>query len=160
MHKAGTFRISQQKRVKASAPADIAPVHPPAGRLSAFTFVEVLVALAIVSISLLALLKLHVISIRLADAAEITSQAALLADEKIAEVLAPGYPQLGSNAGIVERNNRRFEWQTEVTDLRLPQLDEVSIGGLRKIAVDVGWKNGSGKKHLEMSTYVADRKLK
>jgi type II secretion system protein I len=160
MRRTDTFRISQQKRAKTTAPANAAPVHSPAARLRAFTFVEVLVALAIISISLLALLKLHVISIRLADTAEITSQAALLADEKIAEVLAPGYFRLGSNSGTVERNNLRFEWQTEVTDLRLPQLDEASIGGLRKISVDIGWKNGSGKKHLEMSTYVADRKLK
>ncbi len=160
MHRTGTFSVTQHKRARTSAPADAAPVHPPAARLPAFTFVEVLVALAIISISLLTLLKLHVISIRLADTAEITSQAALLADEKIAEVLAPGYPRLGSNSGIVERNNKRFEWQTEVADLRLPQLDDASISGLRKISVDVGWKNGSGKKHLEMSTCVADRKLK
>jgi type II secretion system protein I len=160
MHRADTFRISQQKRAKTSAPANAAPVRPSFARLPAFTFVEVLVALAIVSISLLVLLKLHVISISMADTAEITSQAALLADEKIAEILAPGYPLLGSNSGTVERNNRRFEWQTEVTDLRLPQLDEVPVGGLRKISVDVGWGNGSGKKHLEMSTCVADRNLK
>ncbi len=159
MHRAGTFRVSQQQRAKTAK-----PVRPPAARLCgllpAFTFVEVLVALAIVSISLLALLKLHITSIRLADTAEITSQAALLADEKMAEILAPGYPHLGSNSGTVERNNRRFEWQTEVTDLRLPQLDEVPLGGLRKISVDIGWKNGSGGKNLEMSTCVADRKLK
>jgi hypothetical protein len=96
----------------------------------------------------------------LADTAETISQATLLADEKITEIMAPGYPRLGSNSGTVERNNLYFEWQTEVTDLQLPQLDKVSVGGLRKVSVDVGWKNGSGKKHLETSTCVADRKLK
>jgi Tfp pilus assembly protein PilV len=51
----------------------------------AFTFVEVTVALAIASISLLTLLKLNLLSIRLSDRAQITTQAVLLANEKIAD---------------------------------------------------------------------------
>jgi type II secretion system protein I len=145
MRRAGTVKMAKQKWAK---------THP------AFTLAEVLVALAIVSISLLTLLKLHIISIRLADTAEITSQAALVADEKMTEILATGYPQVGSNSGTVERNNLRFEWRSEVTDLQLPQPGEVAVGGLRKVSIDVGWKNGPGKKHLETSTYIADRKLK
>lgn len=126
----------------------------------AFTFVEVIVALAIVSISLLALLRLHIISIRMADTAEITSQAVLLANEKIEETLAAGYPKEGSNSGTVERNALCLDWRTEVTDLRLSQLDKLGIAGLRKISVVVNWKQGLGSKHLQMSTYVADRELK
>lgn len=125
-----------------------------------FTFVEVIVALAIVSISLLALLKLHIVSIRMAEKAEITSQAILLADEKIAEKLALGYPDAGTDSGIVKKGAVPLQWQTEVTDLRLPQSNEVNISELRKISVDVSWKQGAGCKRLQMSTYVADRKLK
>lgn len=126
----------------------------------AFTFVEVIVALAIVSISLPALLRLHIISIGMADAAEITSQAVFLANEKIAETLAAGYPKEGTNSGTVEKNALCLDWKTEVTDLRLPQLDKAGIAGLRKISVVVNWKQGLGSKHLQMSTYVADRELK
>jgi len=134
-------------------------VHLRHGLLRAFTFVEVVTALAIVSISLLALIRLHIISISMADAAEITSQAIFLADEKIAETLALGYPEEGTNSGTVEKNALCLNWQTEVTDLRLPQLDGADITGLRKISVDVSWKQGVSRKHLQMSTYVADRKL-
>jgi prepilin-type N-terminal cleavage/methylation domain-containing protein len=126
----------------------------------AFTFVEVIVALAIISISLLALLRLHIISIGMADTAEITSQAVFLANEKIAETLASGYPKEGTNSGTVEKNALCLDWKTEVTDLRLSQLDKARIGGLRKISVVVNWKQGLGNKHLQMSTYVADRELK
>lgn len=128
--------------------------------LISFTFVEVIVALAIVSISLLALLRLHIISISMAEAAETTSQAIFLADEKIAETLASGYPEEEINSGTVEKNALRFHWQTQVTDLRSPQLDGINITGLRRISVDVSWKQGTGQKHLQMSTYVADRKLR
>ena len=127
--------------------------------LTAFTFVEVIAALAIVSISLLALIKLHVVSISMADTAEITSQAVFLADEKIAETLALGYPKEGTYSGTVEKNALLMHWQTEVTELQLPQLDEVDITGLRRVFVDVSWEQGISRKHLQMSTYVADRKL-
>jgi general secretion pathway protein I len=128
-------------------------------RRGAFTFVEVVVALAIVSISLLALIRLHLVSIRLAQTAQITSQAVFLAQEKIAEVLALGYPNEGSNCGTVEENALCFHWQTEVTCLQLPQLNELGITGLREISADVSWEQGAGRKCIRMLTYVADRKL-
>ena len=127
--------------------------------MRAFTFIEVVVALAIVSISMLTLLRLHIISINMVDKAQITSQAVFLADEKIAETLAAGYPEEGTNSGTVEKNGLTLNWQTKVTNLRLAQLDEVDITGLRKVHVDVSWKQGVNPKHLRMSTYVADRKL-
>jgi len=125
----------------------------------AFTFVEVIVALAIVSISLLGLIRLHLISIRMAEAAEVTSQAVLLAEEKIAETLALGYPKEGAKSGTVQKNALCLRWRTEVTDLQSRHLAESNITGLRRICVDVGWKQGAGYKNLQMSTYVADRRL-
>jgi type II secretion system protein I len=125
----------------------------------AFTFVEVIIALAIVSISLLALIRLHIISIKMADTAEITSQAVLLADGKIAETLSLGYPKKENKSGIVETNGVALHWKTEVTDLQSPQFNQADISGLREILVDVSWQQGIGRKHLQMSTYVADREL-
>ena len=128
--------------------------------IAGFTFIEVIVALAIVSISLLALLKLHLISIRIADSAKITNQAVFLAEQKIAEVLVEDYPKVGSNCGTMEQNGALFSWQTEVTDLYSYPLNEANVTGLRKVLVDVSWKQGISSKHLQMSTYVADRKFK
>ncbi|MHC4694565.1 MAG: prepilin-type N-terminal cleavage/methylation domain-containing protein [Planctomycetota bacterium] len=126
---------------------------------NAFTFIEVLIALVIVSISLLALIRLHLISINMTDAAEIKSQAVLLANEKIAETLVLGYPEEGTKAGTVEINALGLHWQTEVTDIEKHQLGELDIEGLRRILVDVSWEQGTRLKHIQMSTYVADRKL-
>jgi Tfp pilus assembly protein PilV len=113
----------------------------------------------IVSISLLALLRLHIISISMTDTAEITSQAVFLANEKIAETLALGYPEEGTNSGTVQKKALCLHWRTKVTDLQPLQLGELDIAGLRRILVDVSWKQGIRRKHLQMSTYVADRKL-
>jgi len=128
-------------------------------RTTAFTFVEVIVALAIVAISLLVLLKLHLLSITMAETAQTTSYAVLLADEKIAEILALGYPQVGTSSGTVERNSQSFHWRTDVTDFTLLESTGINIDGLRKIAVDVSWQHGIGRKHLKMSTCVADREM-
>lgn len=125
----------------------------------AFTFVEVIIALTIVSISLLGLIRLHIININMTESAEITSQATFLAQEKIAETLAAGFTNQASNRGTVQKNTLCFNWKTEVADLHSPQLDQADIRGLRKISVDINWKQGIHQKHLRMSTYIADRKL-
>ena len=93
------------------------------------------------------------------DKAEANSQAVMVAQEKLAEILAVGYPKLGTNAGTVEENNRRLDWRTEVTDLQLPRWDAAGIAGLRRVLVEVAWKQSGGQERLEMSTYIADRKL-
>ena len=125
----------------------------------AFTFVEVIIALAVVSIAMLSLIRLHIISVNMVESAETTSQATLLAQEKIAETLAAGYPNQGTDRGTVQKNTLCFNWQTKVTDMHLPQLDQADIHGLRKISVDINWKQGVRQKNLQMATYIADRKL-
>ena len=120
---------------------------------------EVVIALAILSISLLSLIRLHITNISMTDSAEITAQATCLAQEKIAEILAAGFPAKGSDRGIVENRSLLFDWHTEVEEIHLPQIDREDISGLRKISVDVSWKQGIRRKHLQMSTLIADRKL-
>ncbi len=152
-------------QTKAFTPLEETPVRPTKTSglrrrlLTGFTFIEVIIALAIVSISMLALLRLNLTSIRMVETAEATSQAVSLADEKIAEILAAGYPKLESSSGTVERNGLTLNWQTQVIDAGLPQLSQVDTTGLRSVLVDVSFKQGTGNKHLQMSTYVADRKL-
>ena len=142
------MRIMKNRHVKTGATSK-----------SAFTFIEVLVALVIVAISLVALIRLHLISIRMTETAEITSKAVFLANEKIAEVSALGYPEKGTNSGSVEENALSLHWRTEVTDIEPGRLGETDMAGLRRIYVDITWEQGIRWKHLEMSTYVADRKL-
>jgi len=128
----------------------------PAAR--AFTFVEVLAALVIVSISLLGLLRLHVTSMAMADTAQATSHAVLLARQKLAEA-AVGYPEVGVATGVTEQGNLEMRWRTEVGDCELPELVEAGITGMRQVKVDITWNQGVGEKHLQMSTCVAQRKM-
>jgi type II secretion system protein I len=127
-------------------------------RTGAFTFVEVMVALVIVSISLLALLRLHVMSVNMVDKAQVTSRAVFLADAKIAETLAGGFPEEGTRSGAVTEDGRVLSWTTRVENAQSVQSGDENVRGLHKVLVDVSWKRGTRPEHLELLTYVADRK--
>ncbi len=129
-------------------------------RPEGFTLIEVVAALAVVSIALLGLLRLHLISIRTAEGTQVLGQAVLLAQEKMTEALCGGFPQVGTQSGTAEADGSRFTWRTDVTDTRpsSQQLD-LHITGLRRLSVDVAWQKGSGEKHIQMTTYVADSSI-
>jgi len=95
----------------------------------------------------------------MADTAAATSQAVFLARGKIAETLALGYPEIGVHTGVVDDDTLELCWRIEVSDFELPELVEAGVAGLRRISVDVAWNQGSGRKHLKMSTCLADGKL-
>jgi type II secretion system protein I len=125
----------------------------------AFTFIEVLMALAISAIAVLGLLRLHLISIATADTAQAKAQAVFVAQEKIAEASAPGYPQQGTESGTVQRNNLNFTWRTEVTNVGSQDVGGLALKDLRRIRTLVTWQQGTSPKKLQMTTYVADSKI-
>lgn len=120
---------------------------------------EVIAALTIVSIALMALLKLNIVSINITDVSGIICEATFLAEEKMAEALVDGYPKLGTESGTVERNTLPLYWQRQVTDIRPTELAEANIIGMRQISVDVSWDKGTTCRKIQMSTFVADRKI-
>ena len=126
---------------------------------SAFTFIEVLVALAIAAIALLGLLRLHLFSMASADVAQATTEAVFLAEEKLAEASAGGYPQRGTKSGTVEQNGRRYAWQVDVTDARLPNLHDLTLNGLHQVQALVTWEYRGSRKRVQMTTYVADSRI-
>lgn len=126
---------------------------------SAFTFIEVLIALAIAAIAVLGLLRLHLISITTAESAQATAQAVFVAQEKIAEASALGYPPPGTDSGTAERNGLRFAWQTEVANVGAQDVHDLALKNLRRIQTLVTWQQGASSKNVQMTTYVADRKI-
>jgi len=133
-------------------------VTMPGARCDAFTLIEVIAALAIVSIGLLGLLHLHLVSIRMSDTAQTMAMAILLAQEKIAESSCGGPVSAGTESGTTEANGSRFTWRTEVTNA--DSLASYGLrSGLQQLRVDVVWREGSGARSVQMTTYVADNRL-
>lgn len=133
--------------------------HPPVTTRSAFTFIEVLVALAIAAIALLGLLRLHLLSTAAAEAAQTRTQAVFLAQEKIAEASAFGFPQQGATSGAVQRNGRDFAWRTDITDANPAESNRLRLTGLRQVRAVVTWTDGSGRKTVQMTTLLADSRI-
>ncbi|MEN6426512.1 MAG: type II secretion system protein [Phycisphaerales bacterium] len=131
-------------------------------RANAFTLIETVAALAVVSIALLGLLQLNLVSIRMADKAQTTTQAVLLAQEKMAEALGLGFPPLGTQSGVVETDGVRFTWRTEVADASMSQRQPlgVRLDRLRRLSVDVTCGEGSRGRPIRLTTCVAETKIR
>ena len=125
----------------------------------AFTLVEVVAALAIVSIALLGLLQLHLTSVKIVDTAKTTALAVLVAQEKAAEATGGGWPPVGAKSGTAEMDGSQFNWRTEVSNLDSFASCGLGYSTLRQLSVNVTWRDGAGPKTVQMTTYLADHRI-
>jgi general secretion pathway protein I len=110
-----------------------------------FTLIEVIVALAILSIAVVAVIQGFAQGLRLLKLAGDHQYATLIADQKAREIVTP-------KAGEAQGEEHGFEWQTVTTELPAPDLvrDGVREPAWRvyQIAVKVRW---SGRE-VELTT--------
>jgi general secretion pathway protein I len=127
-----------------------------------FTFLEILVALCIVLIALIPLIRLHVISIRMVDAGMRMSRATLLANDRLAEVLAREVPELGTSHGrVVDGDSHTtYYWTTTVTEVQPIASESTALAGIRRLRVDVTWGDGERTSDVSVETlrYVSPQK--
>ena len=122
-----------------------------------FTLLEVLVAVAIVGISLVMLLRLHLLSLDATLAAQDLTTAVLLAEGKMATFMAQS-PREGEDEGQFDGPDlERFSWTTLVTDYDIGLGDqnggeEESIG-IRHVTVSVHWREGNRDRSYSLETY-------
>lgn len=128
-------------------------------KAEAFTLIEVLVALAIVSIALVGLLQLHLVSVRMADTAQATTLAVLLAQEKIAEIVSTGSPAIGTRTGAVEREGSKFQWRATVTSAGSLQSCGLGRDAPQQLCVDVTWRDGMRPRCVQMTTLISDTRI-
>jgi len=112
-----------------------------------FTLLEVMVALAVLSLALVVLFSQQATSISRGNEARITIKAALLAQERMAGLLAEGSLRLGTEEGEVKDSIPPFKWRQ--------QVEESSIEGMKRLTVVVLWKEGERERDVRFVTYVA-----
>lgn len=122
---------------------------------TAFTLIEIIVALAIVALALVALIRLHLISVNMTGETQAYTHAALLAEVKMNEALARLTPNHATIRGVEHGGRYDFNWQTEIALMNLRQINQNDLAPLRRVNVDVTWKQGNHDRHLELSTYIA-----
>ncbi len=98
-----------------------------------FTLLEVMVAIGILGIALLALLGLHHQSLESVIRAQDTTRAVMLAQALMTEAELERFPPVGNTAGTFENmfpgRYRNFQWQRQVT--QSPMFQDLRIVKVR-----------------------------
>ena len=123
-----------------------------------FTCMEVIIALAIASIALLALIRLHMISTKTVTSAEAIRAAATLARRKMEQTIAAGFPRQGTVSGTEHAGSAELLWRVRVDDEKPPALRRAEVGPMRKVTVRVEWA-ANRDRNFEIATYLAERKV-
>ena len=118
-----------------------------------FTLIEIIAALAILSLALPALLSSFSMAAKGQAVAENQTTALYLLKFRMAEIELSGYPDIGEEEGEFG-DNSRYRWQSSVQDVESEELE-----GLRLVTVTVSWQERGREKSLSMSTQIADRQL-
>lgn len=104
-----------------------------------FTLLEVVVALALLGLAVVAIIQGFAQGLRLLKLSGDHQRAVLLADEKVREVIQPAE---GREAG----EDEQFRWERTIRELPAPELSSAGPGALRwrvyEIGVVVRWDEG------------------
>ena len=117
-----------------------------------FTLLEVLVAVAIVAIALVAFMGLHLSSLDATIRAQDLTTAVLLAQGKMATM--GEFPETGEEQGKFEGPElERFQWSTAVTEHKLEALTGGQTVTVRRLEVTVYWADGQQTRHYTLEAY-------
>ena len=105
---------------------------------SGFTFLEVMVALAIVAITLVAVLGLQSRSLSLANEAKFLTTAPLLAQSKMAEIEAGTLKEPVSASGDFGEDFPGYLWRITVSRISAAGPEDI-LDHLRQIDVEISW---------------------
>lgn len=118
-------------------------------RNAGFTLLEVMVALAIIGIALVAILRSLAMSVSVSNEAKSLSIGTLLAKGKMAEIESRGFPDIEEADGDFGEEYPGYRWERNVS--------EIGIEDLRKVVVRVLWGEGENAKRVELVTLLAKR---
>ncbi len=120
-------------------------MHGREREMRGLTLLEVLVALAILSIALIALSRAQSQSLFVAGESRLTTTLSLLAQAKMAEMEAMDPLENLSNSGAFDKDYPEYEWQVKVTD--------AESRAMKKIEVLVRAKRSAGRNGLTLTLY-------
>jgi len=108
-------------------------------KVSGFTFLEVMVAVAILAITLTAVLRSQSQSISLANEAKFYTTVTLLAQDKMAEIEVKDLGTLRSESGDFGEDFPGYTWDITVDNVFLDYPENVS-DHLRQVTLTLSWE--------------------
>jgi len=112
-----------------------------------FTLLEVMVALAVLSLTLVVIFSQQAASINRGNEARIITKATLLAQERMTDLIAQDQLRTGEDEGEIQDSIPPFRWKQMV--------EESAVEGMLKLTVIVLWKEGESERDVRFVTYVA-----
>ena len=119
-------------------------------KFRAFTLVEVLIALTILSVALLAIFRGNLFNLRSIKEASDLTTAVMAAESLIKEAISKGYPESGTLEGTFEDDAfQGLKWSRTVETLDIPFVVDLKL-----VTVEVRWgKNKSYTLETILSRY-------
>ena len=114
-----------------------APMLQSSKKISGFTLLEVMIAVTIIAIVLVAVFGSQSQSLSLANDAKFNTTAALLAQRKMAEVEIGNFQDLSSSSGDFGEDFPEYQWELTVSEVPLPGTGEVEY--LKQVDLIVFW---------------------
>ncbi|KPK30986.1 MAG: hypothetical protein AMK69_01880 [Nitrospira bacterium SG8_3] len=106
--------------------------------VNGFTLLEVMVAIALIAIALMAVLGSQSQSVSLAGEARFTTTAALLAQSKMAEIESQDPEDLTADSGDFDEDFSGYTWKLAVSNVMLDRPENVS-DHLKQVDLTIAW---------------------
>jgi type II secretion system protein I len=116
-----------------------------------FTLLEVIVSLLIVGIVLVTCLRAQNQSIRVYNLSRDMTIATILARQKMGEIEAAGFPELGEEEGDFEDQFPGFIWKKVVSETPFEEA--------RRVDFSIVWKDGIRERRVDVVSYIANTKI-
>ena len=107
-------------------------------KANGFTLMEVMIAMAILAIALVAVFQLQSQSISMSTDSRFMTTAALLAQSKMVEVEAGSTLVSHSEDGDFGPDYPQYTWHLEVGDTQLPQFKKIEVTVTNKLFINGG----------------------
>jgi prepilin-type N-terminal cleavage/methylation domain-containing protein len=115
------------------------------GRKSAFTLAEVLATMVLLTILLPVVMHGVSLSVQAADSARHSSQAAELAQSKLAELVTSSQLNGGTLSGDFSPEFPQYKWQSSAVSRDL---------GILEVGIEVSWDERGRNKTVDLTTWI------
>lgn len=127
-----------------------------------FTFLEVMVAILVLTIGIVAVLQIFPVGFSVEKASQMRTQGSLLAQEKIEEFTAKAYQSLAVGIvteAVLPSPFEKFSRETKINYVDAGLQEAGSDTGLKKIEITVFWPSSLsiGDKEVKLITLVAEK---
>ena len=117
-----------------------------------FTLLEVMIAVALIAVALVALLGSQSQSVSFANSAKFETMAALLAQSKMSEITIQDADSLSSDSGSFGEDYPGYSWEATVSDVSIEGVEAIS-DYLKQIDLTVTW--GVFSYNIKLYHYVS-----